>query len=67
MPIPNAYQSRNAPWNEQPAPECPDCSETITEGADHAQWCAEKRPQDEIMEYWAEQQPGANIADRREL
>lgn len=28
-----------APWNDPPAPECPDCRETIQNGGDHAGEC----------------------------
>lgn len=40
MPIPRAYRNDpDAPWNDEPAPECPDCTETIEELEDHAEWC----------------------------
>ena len=41
MPYPPGVSSgtRNAPWNEKPAPTCPDCTETIVEVEDHDDGC----------------------------
>lgn len=68
MPIPRAYRNdKDAPWEADPVPECPDCDECIHSVADHTDWCEHKGTQAEVAEYWAEQHSGADIADRKEL
>jgi hypothetical protein len=56
MPIPRAYRNDpNAPWNDPPNPECPDCDETILEPEDHAEWCPCEMDAQELHEYYAEE------------
>jgi len=41
MPYPPGVSAGtpNAPWNDDPAPECEDCLEVIHDIEDHADWC----------------------------
>jgi len=51
MPIPKAYKNeKNAPWNDEPCPECPDCSNIIHDVESHAEDCPEPLPQVELNE-----------------
>ena len=60
MPIPRAYRNdRNAPWNDPPAPECPDCLTVIHEIDDHKEWCEFQDGPERIREH--------NAIDKRNM
>jgi len=57
MPIPRAYRNDpDAPWNDDPVPECPECQEKIRDIEYHADWCESKPTQEEIREHYAVEQ-----------
>ncbi len=53
--IPRAYRNDpNAPWNDPPVPECPECQNKIREVEDHTEWCENQVNQEQLFEQLAE-------------
>jgi hypothetical protein len=52
---------------EGPPIRCPQCDVVVSEGESHEDWCECELNQEEMAEYWAEQNMGAEKADRKEL
>lgn len=66
MPIPRAYRNDSrAPWNDEPADECPECGAIIVDGSCHKEDCPDKMTPEELAEYLDEQaQPAYNHEDK---
>jgi hypothetical protein len=69
MPIPRAYKNDpRAPWNDDPADECPECGELIHEVDSHAEDCPDKMGPEELAEYYHEQsQPEYDPVEHKNL
>jgi hypothetical protein len=51
MPIPRAYRNNpDAPWNDDPCPECPECDAVVHDVDSHEDWCPEPLGQEELAE-----------------
>jgi hypothetical protein len=68
MPIPKAYRNDpNAPWNDEPAPECPECGAIIHSVESHLDECPEPLPQEDVIEWIDERaQPEYDPVEHKE-
>jgi len=69
MPIPRAYRNaRNAPWDADPADECPECGAIIVDESCHEEDCPDPMGVEELAEYYEQQaQPEYDPVEHKQL